>query len=129
MNRLITLFAAASLVAISQPALASPPEEPGSQSAATCSPGQNQDLLVLYYQLVEPTGTPTPTEDGLIDNLGGALAGGFYGNTANSGADADAPDSGHGVTPSISPGPQALGSGGPGTGTSIGEFIQLVCSE
>jgi len=92
--------------------------------ASAVSPGHNKDALITFYQLVEPTGTPTPTENGLIDNLGGAIAGGFYGNTSNSGADPDAPGKGHGVTPSISPGPQENGGGGPGTGTSVGDAIQ-----
>jgi hypothetical protein len=91
-------------------------------AASDCSPGQNKAAFIAYYTLVEPTGSPTP--GGKIKNLGGALSGGFYGNTSNSGIDIDAPASGHGVTPSISPGPQTLTSGGPGTGTSIGEFIQ-----
>ena len=92
---------------------------------SACAPGKNRDALILYYQLVEPTGSPTP--GGMVDSLGGAISGGFYGNTSNSGIDSDAPDSGHGVTPSISPGPQTLTSGGPGTGTSIGEFINQLC--
>jgi hypothetical protein len=90
-----------------------------------CAPGQNKNGLIAYYTFVEPTGSPTP--GGKIKNLGGAISGGFYGNTSNSGIDSDAPANGHGVTPSISPGPQTVGGGGPGTGTSIGDAIQA-CS-
>ena len=92
--------------------------------ASSVAPGQNKEGLILYYTFVEPTGSPTP--GGAITNLGGAISGGFYGNTSNAGIDGDAPANGHGVTPSISPGPQTLTSGGPGTGTSIGELIQLI---
>jgi hypothetical protein len=90
--------------------------------ASAAAPGKNKEALIAYYTYVEPTGSPTPSGD--IKNLGGAISGGFYGNTSNAGSDIDAPASGHGVTPSISPGPQTLTSGGPGTGTSIGEVLQ-----
>jgi hypothetical protein len=95
-------------------------------SAKNCSPGQNKEGLVAHYGQGggEPTGSPTPHGNGYITSLGGALSGGFYGNTSNSGADPDAPARGRGVTPSISPGPQTVGGGGPGTGTSIGDAIQ-----
>jgi hypothetical protein len=75
----------------------------------SAAPGQNKDALIAYYTTVEPTGSPTP--GGTIKNLGGAISGGFFGNTSNAGVDIDAPDSGHGVTPSISPGPQVNGDG------------------
>ncbi|HEV7277429.1 MAG TPA: hypothetical protein VGN80_14175 [Devosiaceae bacterium] len=114
--KLATITFCTAALALSGPALAG--------GASDASPGKNKDALITHYQTTEPTGTPTPTDDGLIKNLGGAISGGFYGNTSNSGADIDAPDRGHGVTPSISPGPQTVGGGGPGTGTSIGEFIQ-----
>jgi hypothetical protein len=90
--------------------------------ASAAAPGKNKEALILFYQFGEPTGSPAT--GGVIKNLGGAISGGFYGNTSNSGSDIDAPDSGHGVTPSISPGPQVNGGGGPGTGTSVGDLIQ-----
>jgi hypothetical protein len=94
--------------------------------ASDFAPGKNKDALISHYQSVEPTGSPTPTDDGLIKNLGGAISGGFYGNTSNSGSDIDAPASGHGVTPSISPGPKVTSSDGTVVdGLSVGEFIQL----
>jgi hypothetical protein len=77
--------------------------------ASDAAPGQNKDALIAYYTTVEPTGSPTP--GGTIKTLGGAISGGFFGNTSNAGIDVDAPDSGHGVTPSISPGPQVNGGG------------------
>jgi hypothetical protein len=75
----------------------------------SAAPGQNKDALIAYYTTVEQTGSPTP--GGTIKNLGGAISGGFFGNTSNAGDDIDAPDSDHGVTPSISPGPQVNGDG------------------
>lgn len=92
-----------------------------------CAPGTSADLWIAFYGDggTEKTGSPTP--GGVVNTLGGALSGGFYGNTSNAGIDIDAPASGYGVTPSISPGPQVNGGGGPGTGTSIGGFIQAVC--
>jgi hypothetical protein len=92
-------------------------------SAKDCAPGQNKAALVGHYGQggAEPTGSPTP--GGYVDSLGGAISGGFYGNTSNSGSSPYAPANGHGVTPSISPGPQTVG-GGPGTGTSVGDAIQ-----
>ena len=113
-------FAFAATVTLGTVAMVSCASAGGGASAA--APGKNKDALITYYQLVEPTGSPTP--GGTIKNLGGAISGGFYGNTSNSGSDIDAPESGHGVTPSISPGPQINGGGGPGTGTSIGDAIQ-----
>jgi hypothetical protein len=92
------------------------------EGKSECAPGKNQDALVAFYS---GTGSPTPGES--VDTLGGALSGGFYGNTSNAGIDVDAPDSGHGVTPSISPGPQVVNGGGPGTGTSIGDSINFFC--
>ncbi len=71
-------------------------------------------------------GTGSPTPGGEIKNLGGAISGGYYGNTSNAGVDSDAPARGHGVTPSISPGPQTVGGDGPGSGTSLGRAIQLL---
>jgi hypothetical protein len=93
-------------------------------SAKNCAPGQNKAALVGFYGAggLEQTGSPTP--GGVVNTLGGAISGGFYGNTSNSGISPYAPDNGHGVTPSISPGPQTVGGGGPGTGTSIGDAIQ-----
>mgnify|MGYP001618319272 CR=1 FL=1 len=82
------------------------------------APGRNKDALGGFY-----SGTGSPTPGGSIKNLGGAISGGFYGNTANAGVDSDAPANGHGVTPSISPGPQTVGGDGPGSGTSVGEAI------
>jgi hypothetical protein len=92
---------------------------------SACAPGKNKDALVAFYGSGggEETGSPTP--GGVVANLGGAISGGFYGNTSNAGIDVDAPAGGHGVTPSISPGPQVNGGGGPGTGTSLGDLIQL----
>ena len=91
---------------------------PGS-GASSVAPGQNKDALTNYYST---TGSPTPS--GHVDNLGQAISAGFYGNTSNAGSSPYAPDNGHGVTPSISPGPQTVGGDGPGTGTSIGDLIQ-----
>lgn len=90
--------------------------------ASSVAPGQNKDAAIALYSAVFLTGSPTP--GGVVGNLGGAISGGFYGNTSNAGIDVDAPANGHGVTASISPGPQVLGGGGPGTGTSIGDLIQ-----
>jgi len=137
MKKTIALVLAAGILAAS-PAIAAPGKTaaPAPQAAnggngggtSQCAPGQIKTELLTYYQLIEPTGTPT--RGGLVgDHLGGALSGGFYGNTSNSGIDPDAPENGHGVTPSITPGPQTLTSGGPGTGTSIGEFIHDLCEE
>lgn len=98
------------------------------QGKSACSPGQNKDRFVAFYGAGGPEETGSPTPGGYITNLGGAISGGFYGNTSNSGSNSeDAPARGHGVTPSISPGPQTVGGGGPGTGTSIGDFIQDNC--
>lgn len=94
------------------------------QGASSCAPGTNRGALVAHYGAGGPEQTGSPTPAGVVNNLGQALAGGFYGNTSNAGGDVDAPASGHGVTPSISPGPQTVGGGGPGTGTSIGDVIQ-----
>lgn len=77
-----------------------------------------------FYGAGGPEQTGSPTPGGVVNTLGGAISGGFYGNTSNSGIDSDAPARGHGVTPSISPGPQTVGGGGPGTGTSVGDAIQ-----
>lgn len=95
-----------------------------SQGASGAAPRRNKEALIGHYGAggAEETGSPTP--GGVVNNLGGAISGGFYGNTSNAGIDIDAPARGHGVTPSISPGPQTVGGGGPGTGTSIGEAIQ-----
>jgi hypothetical protein len=94
------------------------------QGPSNCVPGANKGAYIAFYGAggLEETGSPTP--GGVVDNLGQALAGGFYGNTSNAGIDSDAPTNRHGVTPSISPGPQTVGGGGPGTGTSIGDFIR-----
>ena len=117
MKSLICASAVALALAVSGPALAA--------GKGACAPGKNKDLLIFFYTAVEPTGSPTP--GGTISSLGGALSGGFYGNSSNAGIDVDAPARGHGVTPSISPGPQINGGGGPGTGTSIGDAINDGC--
>jgi hypothetical protein len=106
-----TVLPLIALMFLSAPALAG--------GAKDVAPGQNRDALIGGYS---STGSPTP--GGHVTNLGGALSGGFYGNTSNAGIDSDAPASGRGVTPSISPGPQTVGGDGPGTGTSIGDAIQ-----
>lgn len=93
-------------------------------SAKDCAPGQNKGALVAFYGAGGPQQAGSPTPGGVVDTLGGAISGGFYGNTSNSGISPYAPANGHGVTPSISPGPQTVGGGGPGTGTSIGDAIQ-----
>jgi hypothetical protein len=93
-------------------------------SKSACAPGQNKAALVAFYGAGGPEQTGSPTPGGVVNTLGGAISGGFYGNTSNSGIDSDAPARGHGVTPSISPGPQTVGGGGPGTGTSVGDAIQ-----
>lgn len=92
--------------------------EPG-DGASSVAPGRNKAALEGFY-----SGTGSPTPGGSVNNLGQAISGGFYGNTSNAGDDSDAPDRGHGVTPSISPGPQTVGGDGPGTGTSVGDAIQ-----
>ena len=129
MKKLAVLLAATGTIALAAPANAAPNpnanSNAGSGGCNTAAPGLVQQALILYYTIVEPTGSPTP--GGAIDNLGGAISGGFYGNTSNSGIDVDAPANGHGVTPSISPGPQVNGGGGPGTGTSVGDLIQQTC--
>lgn len=90
--------------------------------ASTYSPGHNKAALATLYG---NTGSPTP--GGTVgNNLGQALSSGFYGNTSNAGVSPYAPSNGHGVTPSVSPGPQTVGGGGPGTGTSIGGLIQYL---
>ena len=86
----------------------------------TRAPGQNQEFLIGLYQS-ETTGSPA-SEDGVIKNLGGAISGGYFGNTSNAGVDSDAPDSGHGVTPSVSPGP-LVGGCDSEPGMSLGRLI------
>ena len=54
--------------------------------------------------------------------LGDAIQGGFYGNAANTNR-TNNPD--HGTLPSLSPGPQVNGSGGPGTGTTWGDIKKV----
>ena len=95
----------------------------GAAGKADMSPGRNKEASIVFYQLGEPTGTPTPSDDGLINNLGGAISGGFFGNTSNSGADSDAPARGHGVTPSVSPGPSIGGCADVTPGASLGHVI------
>lgn len=63
--------------------------------------GQTKDEVIGFFA---GTGSPA-SEDGTIKSLGGAISGGFFGNTSRSGADPDAPERGHGVSPSPSPGP------------------------
>ena len=84
-------------------------------------PGQEQLEIILYYTIVETTGSPA-SDDGVIKNLGGAISGGFYGNTSNSGVDSDAPESGNGVTAPASPGP-LVGGCASGPGASLGHAI------
>lgn len=98
------------------------------QGKSDCAPGKNVDALIAFYGAGGPEETGSPTPGGVVNTLGGALSGGFYGNTSNSGIDSDAPANGHGVTPSISPGPQTVGRDGPGMGTSIGDAIQALCA-
>ena len=129
----IAILAAVSALALSSAAVAAPNANAnanangnaGSGGCSASSPGKNQSLLVFIYSILDPTGSPTP--GGIVDTLGGAISGGFYGNTSNAGISPYAPANGHGVTPSISPGPQTVGGGGPGTGTSIGDAIQATC--
>lgn len=123
MTRFSLLVATAAIVGFAGSAAA--------QSKSACAPGQNKGAFVDFYGEGGPEETGSPTPGGYITSLGGALSGGFYGNTSNSGSNTvDAPDRGHGVTPSISPGPQTVsGGGGPGTGTSIGDFIQANCPD
>jgi hypothetical protein len=92
-----------------------------SAGAPANTPGKVKDLYIWYYTVVEETGSPA-SEDGVIKNLGGAISGGFYGNTANSGVGSDAPDSGHGVTAPSSPAP-LVGGCNSGPGASLGFFI------
>lgn len=114
MNKSMLLLASVSFLAMSGPVLAG-------GGASSVAPGPNKDALIFLYG---STGSPTPS--GSVDNLGQAISGGFYGNTSNAGSSPYAPANGHGVTPSISPGPQTVGGGGPGTGTSLGEEIQCL---
>ena len=93
--------------------------------ASNVAPGKNKETAIGLAASDPDVGSPTPS--GSVTNLGGAISGAFYGNTSNSGNNtADAPARGHGVTPSQSPGPQINGGGGPGTGTSLGEFMQSI---
>lgn len=84
-------------------------------------PGTAKDGYITYYQTVEQTGSPVPG-DGYIKNLGGAISGGYYGNTSNAGKSPYAPSRGHGVTPSASPGP-FVGGVNAVPGASLGYFI------
>jgi hypothetical protein len=80
-------------------------------AAPATGPGQAKDLVIGFYASDADVGAPTPAGD-VDDNLGMALAGGFFGNTSNSGNNLeDAPDRGHGVRPSSSPGPATIGGG------------------
>ena len=103
MRKVIGIAALMSALALSTTAFA----------GANCAPGTNATASEAYY-----AGTGSPTPGGVISNLGGAISGGFYGNTSNAGA------TGHGVTPSESPGPQVIANPVPGTGTSVGDMIQ-----
>ncbi|MGD2078091.1 MAG: hypothetical protein PVH18_06890, partial [Chloroflexota bacterium] len=94
----------------------------GSAFAGNCvegGPGQYQDLLIDAY-----SGTGAPTPGGSVDNLGQALAAGYYGNTANAGIDSDAPTDRPGVTPAgqASPGPKVGGTNWE-PGASLGHAI------
>ncbi len=91
--------------------------------ASSNAPGTNKDGITSYYGAGGPEETGSPTPGGVVNNLGQAISGGFYGNTSNAGTSPYAPGNGHGVTPSISPGPQTVGGGGPGTGTSLGDVV------
>lgn len=104
---LVTMF---TLMIAAQPAAAS--------GKSACAPGTNSELLVAFY-----SGTGSPTPAGNVTNLGGAISGGFYGNTSNAGIDSDAPASGKGVTPSISPGPKVVSGGDVIDGSSLGAFL------
>lgn len=90
-------------------------------AGAGCNPPANAALLETIYG-----GTGSPTPGGEVSNLGGLISGGFYGNTSNAGISPYAPTkpNGHGVTPSESPGPQFMPNPIPGTGSSVGDFIQ-----
>jgi hypothetical protein len=109
MKKVIGIAALMSALALSTTAFA----------GADCAPGPNAADLESFYGT---TGSPTPS--GVVSNLGGAISGGFYGNTSNAGLSPYAPANKHGVTPSESPGPQVLGVFGPGTGPSVGDYIQ-----
>lgn len=115
MRKSVIAVLSISMLALSGPAFAG-------GGASEYAPGQNRTGLTTLYG---STGSPTP--GGTVgDNLGQAISGGFYGNTSNAGQSPYAPANGHGVTPSISPGPQVTGGGGPGTGTSLGDEIQCL---
>ena len=93
------------------------------QGASDNAPGKNKVLLIGLYGQGGAMETGSPTPGGHITNLGGAISGGFYGNTSNSGSNAaDAPDRGTGVNPSSSPGP-VVGGCTPGPGASVGYAI------
>lgn len=115
--RVVSVFLAFVLLAAGSVAVVAAPDN----GANGVAPGQNKDLLVTIY-----AGTGSPTPSGAVTSLGQAISGGFYGNTSSAGVSPYAPDNGHGVTPSIAPGPQVAGGGGPGTGTSLGEAIQAL---
>jgi hypothetical protein len=116
MRTTASLLAAAILAVSSATVVAAP-----GNGANGVAPGQNKDILMTLYGAI---GSPTPS--GSVNSLGQAISGGFYGNTSNAGDSPYAPDSGHGVTPSISPGPQVVGGDGPGSGTSVGDAIQAL---
>jgi len=94
---------------------------PAASAEGVESPGKNKDALIEFYGTIDQTGSPA-TESGYVETLGGAISGGFYGNTANSGMDSDAPASGNGVTAPASPGP-TVGGCAAGPGASLGYAI------
>ena len=109
----------AAALAVATLALAAGPAAAGGNS--TRAPGKNKDLLILYYTVIEPAGSPTPS--GTVTNLGQAISGGYYGNTYNAGIASDAPANGHGVTAPLAPGPASGGFAGVIPNSSIGDAI------
>jgi hypothetical protein len=49
---------------------------------SSCAPGQNKAALVGFYGAGGPQVTGSPTPGGVVNTLGGAISGGFYGNTS-----------------------------------------------
>ena len=109
----LAILIAASVVAVGTSA--------ASANEGVTGPGQVKDDIISYYTYVETTGSPA-TEDGVIGSLGGAISGGYLGNTSNSGISPYAPDSGNGVTPPASPGP-LVGGCNSAPGASLGYAI------
>ena len=92
---------------------------PPALAQGVIGPGQAKEIIISNYGDV---GSPS-TQSGYVETLGGAISGGYYGNTSNSGANTeDALARGHGVNPSSSPGP-TVGGCDAVAGASLGYAI------